>query len=725
MSQTEPSFISDEVPLFRQFTVGWITAIETEYLAARQILDVEYDSKKIRLPTGDTNVYTLGRVGEHNVVIATLPPNMYGTRSATAMANGLQRNFPMARVVLMVGVGGGAPAQRDVRLGDVVVGTRVVPYDFVKEHPNHTEFNGDILMSHSTLLNGTRKVQAAIMEDKLDLASVISARFGKTERIRDAFIRPNDASDRLYRPEYRHTDSCDCLNKRPRDLDMVLSRSDRKSYDKLQVHFGNIGSADKVIKDAIKRDKMTLEHQILCFEMESAGILPLFRCLLPIRGICDYSDSHKTKQWQGYAAACAAAYAKCLLDSIPPADLDTEIPPNADEMKSYISLVVQMVKQVTSTSSQFESGLEDVENAMKEIKESITMLMEMAKKNSDAIQQINTNQSKDSTALIDAQESVKKIEERQNEMHNTLAKMKEYIETQHAASPPENRSRWEDLYDEATKETSSLKKATEITEGASQAVKETAKVFKKVSQVTKSSDLEHVSSRLGTGGKILAIITNVGKMVSPPPSKSSKTPSRQPVSSNARTGGPGSSSRPKPPPIDEFPPPPTRCVTRRTPQAPALAHPPLPPRRPSDSRLAQQLSCDAGEDSRVEELNHNAAAQLSRGWINITGPERRPPLPERPQRPSTSTSQTLDDPRGRTSQSESAFLQQYRAAVANISRRHSPENMSTVSLNAPPLPPRSSSPTRESRSSTPRGRSCISPCPNNINVTRPQSSVSF
>ena len=37
-----------------------------------------------------------------------------------------------------------------------------------------------------------------------------------------------------------------------------------------------------------------------------------------IRGICDYADSHKNKQWQGYAAATAAAYAKELLSVIHP-----------------------------------------------------------------------------------------------------------------------------------------------------------------------------------------------------------------------------------------------------------------------------------------------------------------------------------------------------------------------------------------------------------------------
>jgi nucleoside phosphorylase len=32
----------------------------------------------------------------------------------------------------MVGVGGGAPANKDIRLGDIVVGTRVMQYDLGK-----------------------------------------------------------------------------------------------------------------------------------------------------------------------------------------------------------------------------------------------------------------------------------------------------------------------------------------------------------------------------------------------------------------------------------------------------------------------------------------------------------------------------------------------------------------------------------------------------------------
>jgi hypothetical protein len=55
---------------------------------------------------------------------------------------------------------------------------------------------------------------------------------------------------------------------------------------------------------------------ILCFEMEAASLMDQVPCLV-MRGICDYSDSHKMKEWQGYAAATAAAYTKELLSVVP------------------------------------------------------------------------------------------------------------------------------------------------------------------------------------------------------------------------------------------------------------------------------------------------------------------------------------------------------------------------------------------------------------------------
>ena len=86
------------------------------------------------------------------------------------------------------------------------------------------------------------------------------------------------------------------------------------------------------MKDALLRDSLATDKGILCFEMEAAGLMNQFPCLV-IRGICDYSDSHKNKTWQGYAAMAAAAYAKDLLRRMVPrmVELGTRLAETLDE----------------------------------------------------------------------------------------------------------------------------------------------------------------------------------------------------------------------------------------------------------------------------------------------------------------------------------------------------------------------------------------------------------
>jgi nucleoside phosphorylase len=66
------------------------------------------------------------------------------------------------------------------------------------------------------------------------------------------------------------------------------------------------------MKHGTTRDEIAKKEDVICFEMEAAGLMDNFRCLV-IRGICDYADSHKNKIWQPYAAATAAAFARALL----------------------------------------------------------------------------------------------------------------------------------------------------------------------------------------------------------------------------------------------------------------------------------------------------------------------------------------------------------------------------------------------------------------------------
>jgi hypothetical protein len=132
-------------------------------------------------------------------------------------------------------------------------------------------------------------------------------------------------TNRLFQDTYEHqgTELDDC--RVCCDAEYVDSRSDQgtgatRLVDKPSVHFGNIASSNQLQISAVERDRVQKEHDVICFEMEAAGVMEEYLCVV-VRGICDYADSHKNKGWQNYAAATAAAYAKGLLDMIPAIDV--------------------------------------------------------------------------------------------------------------------------------------------------------------------------------------------------------------------------------------------------------------------------------------------------------------------------------------------------------------------------------------------------------------------
>src|SRR2546423_6522935 len=102
------------------YTVGWVCALPVELAAAAGMLDEEHQD--LPQDVNDTNLYTLGRIGEHNTVIACLPAGQTGNNSAAAVAVRMKLRFTSIRFGLMVGIGGGVPSgEADVRLGDVEI----------------------------------------------------------------------------------------------------------------------------------------------------------------------------------------------------------------------------------------------------------------------------------------------------------------------------------------------------------------------------------------------------------------------------------------------------------------------------------------------------------------------------------------------------------------------------------------------------------------------------
>ncbi|KAJ5195669.1 wd40 protein [Penicillium cf. viridicatum] len=103
-------------------------------------------------------------------------------------------------------------------------------------------------------------------------------------------------------------------------ISILIYRSPRQS-DQPVVHRGLILSGSGVVKSP--HDRINLQRELqdaLCFEMEAAGIMDEIPCLV-VRGICDYTDTHKQDEWHYHAAAVAAAYCRALLRKIGSQDM--------------------------------------------------------------------------------------------------------------------------------------------------------------------------------------------------------------------------------------------------------------------------------------------------------------------------------------------------------------------------------------------------------------------
>ena len=313
-------------PVIEEYTIGWICALQEEYEAACRMLDHEFDGPETA-EMNDNNTYVFGRVGGHNVVIGCLPHGRYGTSSAASVAKDMIRSFPNLKFALMVGIGGGAPTpEKDIRLGDVVVsvpqGTLggVVQYDFGKRLTGgRFQQTGQLNSPPEVLLGALPEMQRRHNDPRKP------DRIAEHTRLMDDmpdYRRPVD--DVLYRADYEHKGGQSCADC---DAGGLVGRAPRNSNREVSVHYGIIASANSVMKSAVERDLYAKDPSlnVLCFEMEAAGLMNNFPCLV-IRGICDYSDSHKNDAWHKYAALAAAAYARELLHIVKPRKVAALVP---------------------------------------------------------------------------------------------------------------------------------------------------------------------------------------------------------------------------------------------------------------------------------------------------------------------------------------------------------------------------------------------------------------
>jgi nucleoside phosphorylase len=343
------------------FEIAIICALQVESDAVEALFDEFWEEVDYGKAVGDTNAYTLGRIGRHNVVLAHMQG--IGKANSANVASCFRSSFPGTQLGLVVGICGGVPHGTDneaeIVLGDVIISTGLVQYDLGRKF-DHRFSRKDTLENNlgrpsaeiRALLAklGGRRGRLRLRENTLSYLASLSQEIG-FENAR--YLGADE--DKLFESTYRHMHhdlpTCSvcakCVRKEDEvcvaalesscmelkcDKDYQVPRSRlvwamedpteveeshaaaRKNIKAVKpfIHFGLMASGDTVMKSGEDRDRIAAEEKVIAFEMEGAGVWDAFPCVV-IKGVCDYADSHKNKKWQGYAASIAAACMKAFL----------------------------------------------------------------------------------------------------------------------------------------------------------------------------------------------------------------------------------------------------------------------------------------------------------------------------------------------------------------------------------------------------------------------------
>ncbi|GAB6899304.1 5'-methylthioadenosine/S-adenosylhomocysteine nucleosidase family protein [Kineosporia succinea] len=297
-------------------TLAILTALPEEFITTRLLLDEEW--RAVTVP-GDPGDYVLGSISStrgrnsagttrHHVVLTLLTET--GNDAAASSCAHLLRSFPTVTCVAMSGIAAGVPAPhapaRHVRLGDVVAGTwGVVDYDHVYDSDAGSTLRQPFPRPSTRLLRGAKVLAGGELIGDRPWEGILDRII---ERGGPAFARPEPESDVLHsRSGLRIAHPA------------LLESGHRPGRPK--VHQGRIGSGDRALRSAARRDQLATRHDLRALEMEGKGMgdaaFSAGREWFVVRGISDYGDRHTSLRWRNYAAAASAAYLGALLSAVP------------------------------------------------------------------------------------------------------------------------------------------------------------------------------------------------------------------------------------------------------------------------------------------------------------------------------------------------------------------------------------------------------------------------
>ncbi|KAL3451657.1 ankyrin repeat-containing domain protein [Aspergillus insuetus] len=229
----------------------------------------------------------------------------------------------------MVGIAGGIPSQKhDVRLGDVAVSFPGDNCGGVRQHDFGKTLEGGEFHRTGFLNRPPNSILSAVSLFRLQI-DLERTRFPRSVRdvlekdsvLKNKCSAPGQKTDRLFKANQPHPPETICAQ-HPVEWDVARAQL---ASDAPNVHYGTVVSGNSVVKSAAIRDSLLQDiPDAVCVKMDASGLMNDFPCIV-VRGICDYCDSYKNDQWQGYAALAAATYAKELLKFLPAQEIAEEI----------------------------------------------------------------------------------------------------------------------------------------------------------------------------------------------------------------------------------------------------------------------------------------------------------------------------------------------------------------------------------------------------------------
>ncbi len=255
-----------------------------------------------------------------------------GNNSAAVTASILLSAFPNLEWIILSGIAGGMPHAKKkgrnysgvdfsdhVRLGDIVVSKEaVLQYDLVKASINWHENRSKPCQPDPGLLQIIDNIESNYLLNRCN--PNFKPRW--ESHLEDIILklgcnRPSGKKDVIY--SYKNTKT----GFKQLKTEKLVHPNNQKNRTpgKPLLHYGTVGSANILLKDPVERDCLREEYNFRAIEMEGSGVADAawsFRTgYLVVRGICDYCDMNKNKEWQDYAAAVAAAFTRTICEQVP------------------------------------------------------------------------------------------------------------------------------------------------------------------------------------------------------------------------------------------------------------------------------------------------------------------------------------------------------------------------------------------------------------------------